>query len=66
MQQGAEAKEKKSFYESAFKLPMDVTSYERLGKALAAAGRKPEALQAIVDDVVRLAAGQTADDAVTS
>lgn len=49
------AKHRKGFYEQRFGVPNDVLSYQKLGDALAEAGRRPKALAKIVEGAVKLA-----------
>jgi hypothetical protein len=58
LESGANAGQRKGFYERHFKIPTQVDAYARLGEAHATAGAKPPALQRIVDEAISLSRGR--------
>ena len=55
---GADAKQKKLFYERRFGIPASVDGYAKLAEAHAEAGIRPAALQGIVDSAIALTRGE--------
>ena len=55
VENGANARDRKAFYEREFRVPNDVRTYMTLGDAHATAGVKPAQLQTLVEEAVALA-----------